>query len=687
MPETGARLSWLPTLELILAGAAGALWYTQGGWVWYRGPGVGAWPLVLIAALWGLRLLWISALPSVSGRRRALRPAVFTGPLILFALSAAVGLWAAYDPALAWAKIWLIIAALGLYWAMAHQPDLLRIHVALALWSGFILLLTVYFVVVQDWEASSVGVPLLATLSQAVGSRLPESLIHRISPNVAGGMLALLLPLTVPLIALARRPPAPDQRRGPTAARFGRGLFVAAGVLALLVGLAGCLVTFSRGAWIALATAAALWAVWRLSGALGPRRRLWVMGGLLLAGGVGAGWMGLLALRGALPDWLPSALSDTIRADLANRLRLLQLGGLLVRDTPFTGIGLGVQEMHLSVYTLLIHVGYLEHLHNTVLDMGIEQSLLGAAAYVGMLITALVWGVGRLQAASMVGHASSDDSDSGPHEPATTVEDRMVARQATLVVESALAAIVVMVGHGLVDDTVYGSRGLLLLFVPFGLLVASGRLIGSVTQPRRSDTAWGFLRALWPAGVVLGLLLAMALGLARGDARQGQARDVSGLDTWKGRWYANLGAVAQARTELSVYDQHRFSELPIDDVRQQVDLARAVAHFEHALAFDPANPTARQRLTSIHLARGDYAQALASMQVLWEAGYRDRITRLLYGDALVAAGRVDEAVEVVRGLEFAEARLLGQAWSRYTRGDDPERAAYAYEAAARLSGD
>ncbi|MGC9520858.1 MAG: O-antigen ligase family protein [Anaerolineae bacterium] len=332
------------------------------------------------------------------------------------------------------------------------------------------------------------------------------------------------------------------------------------------------------GAWPVILAAALLWTVWRASRALGPRRRLWVMAGLVVVGGTLVAGIGLLALRGALPGWLPATAGDAIRTDLANRLRLLRLGGLLIRDTPFTGIGLGVQEMHLSIYTLLIHVGYLEHLHNTALDMGIEQGLPGAAAYVGMLITALVWGAGRLRAASVVGEAPSDDLDAEPQDSTTAVEDRAASRQATLVAESALAAMVVMVGHGLVDDTVYGSRGLLLLFVPFGLLVASGRLLGSGAPAPRATAGSGFLRALWPAGVVLLSLFAMMLGLARAKARPGQARGGPWLDIWKGRWHANVGVIAQARAELSVYDSQRFSELPMDDVRQQVDLSQAAAH-------------------------------------------------------------------------------------------------------------
>ncbi len=133
-----------------------------------------------------------------------------------------------------------------------------------------------------------------------------------------------------------------------------------------------------------------------------------------------------------------------------------------------------------------------------------------------------------------------------------------------------------------------------------------------------------------------------------------------------------------------MYDPEHFHDLTIEAVRREEELDGALAHFERAVALDPTNPTAQQRLTGIALARGAYDEALAAMQVLWDAGYRGRITRLLYGDALVAAGRVEEAVAVTQGLEFARDRLLGQAWSRYSVGADPVRERFARNAAAAV---
>ena len=66
-------------------------------------------------------------------------------------------------------------------------------------------------------------------------------------------------------------------------------------------------------------------------------------------------------------------------------------------------------------------------------------------------------------------------------------------------------------------------------------------------------------------------------------------------------WYANLGAVAQTRAELSQYDYNRFDNPSLDQIRQREDLSAAEAYFSRALAIDPGQATARTRLAQIAL--------------------------------------------------------------------------------------
>jgi hypothetical protein len=97
------------------------------------------------------------------------------------------------------------------------------------------------------------------------------------------------------------------------------------------------------------------------------------------------------------------------------------------------------------------------------------------------------------------------------------------------------------------------------------------------------------------------------------------------------------------------------------------------------------NLTARQRLGAMALSRGEYDQGLAQLQAAWEAGHGDDVTRLLLGDRLVATGQIEEAAEKVRGLTWAEMRLMGQAWYRYWVNEDYGLAADAWRAVVRLN--
>jgi len=145
-------------------------------------------------------------------------------------------------------------------------------------------------------------------------------------------------------------------------------------------------------------------------------------------------------------------------------------------------------------------------------------------------------------------------------------------------------------------------------------------------------------------------------------------------------WFANLGAVHQTRTELSQYDYQHFEDPSLDEIRQQADLTTAERFFTRALELDPCQVTARTRLAQIDLARGEYERALEHVQMAWAGGYRDRVTRLLLGEALVATGQVEAAVEVVHGTSWAVHRFEGQAWYRYWVHEDYGRAADAWRA-------
>ena len=61
----------------------------------------------------------------------------------------------------------------------------------------------------------------------------------------------------------------------------------------------------------------------------------------------------------------------------------------LALDYPITGLGLASYEMPYSSYVLLVHVGYLTHAHNLLLDVWLGQGLLGLLIFGWMLAIAV----------------------------------------------------------------------------------------------------------------------------------------------------------------------------------------------------------------------------------------------------------------------------------------------------------
>ena len=78
--------------------------------LWYLFPQLMAWPLLLGVVPWLFRF-------AHEGRWRWRTP--FDWPLLLFLLTAAVSIWAAYDKEIAWAKFWTIVAGVLLFYAFA----------------------------------------------------------------------------------------------------------------------------------------------------------------------------------------------------------------------------------------------------------------------------------------------------------------------------------------------------------------------------------------------------------------------------------------------------------------------------------------------------------------------------------------------------------------------------------------
>ena len=575
-------------------------------------------------------------------RRRPIPRTPLDLPLLLFLLSAGIGIVTSYDPRGAYAAspwmppagqwiVGLVLAALVFY-ALAGVDGHDRLTWTMALFAGLGAVGAVWFLLTNDWAANLARLPLIGGLGTALQSRAwPRLPIPELNANLAGGLLAMLWFYGLGVAVVGFR----------SALRWQRWLWGVGGAVAAVVTALGLFLTASRGAWLAAAGGAGLAAVWVLAAGL-TRRAGWNRS-QRLAFAVSVVAVLSMAWLAVAIQWVQSSVFDP-DGSIAGRATLYSESLLLARDYLFTGVGTGTFPVIHSTYALLIHVPVMIHVHNMYLHILVEQGLLGLAALMAMLLIPAVLALRALI-------------------PSAKTSPLLLA---------ALAALAVEILHGLVDYPLHGNRSLLFLWVPAAFVLAACRApVDPAGAPSpRSEAAWGGRVPLRAPAFAAGGLLLVAV--------------VAAVLFWRpiaAAWNANLGALTQTRAELQRYDYRHFGDPTLHQVRRAVDLSSAERYFRQALDLDPTNATALTRLAAIALDRSDYAGGSSLVQTAWDAGHRDRITRLLYGDALLAAGDVDAAVEVVRGLRYARDRFLGQVWN-YQQDGDQQRADYAAAAAA-----
>ncbi len=590
-----------PYINLLATGVAAAIWYVA--------PQLGPWPLVLAVLPWLWRL-------ERKGRWDWHSP--FDWPLLLFVLTAGVAVWSAYNREAAWAKFWPIVGGVFLFYAFgafANSKEELafskRSGAETAAWLLAIFggLVTFYMLVTHDWNEYPAPTTMLTNLGLGLQGPLPTLPLHRLHPNVIGGILAMLLPFAVGLSWFAARQQA--------------WLETGIGVVAAGLMLFGLLLTGSRGAWLALAAAFVLALLWGFLGwIVGEKssRRLWfvgILGFLILVG------LGVILLAPDVPRGMIERLPALGGGD--SRLDLFRNSLILVEDYPFIGAGLDGYMMLYSTYAYLLHVGFIVHSHNLYLDVAIEQGLFGLLALVWMWI--------------LFGIALWRESEDGYLSMATGI--------------AALSLTTILL-HGLVEDALYGSRAVMLLFIPLAFALpypASARV--AARRP-----SWIALAPV--AGMAVVVLLIWGSSL-------------------RSHWTSNMAAVQQSQAELSRYS---WPEWPIQDaLRRELDLSVVIDGYQKALVLNPGNASANRRLGQIELSLGEYETALPLLQAAYEARPWDNATRQMLGEALLLNGQTAEGQALLAGVNNAQNQLGAREY--WYRSIGAEETAVSLESVAR----
>jgi len=505
---------------------------------------------------------------------------------ILFLATGIMGVWTAFDQASAWRRLALIAAGMVLMvviWGVGRvwgERALAWLALGCAPAAG---LLGAYFMLSFDWAGNGVkklpGLYQVGLWIQATRPAVPVP--ENLHPNVAASGLSLLICLGAGgLIWLWLR------RRG-----WVHKLLAALAALALAAAGLALVFTVARGAWLGLVAGilAAAYRRWQSRGQHSATAR-WLVRALAAVAVIGMAVALWLALTSSA--FTPAGGgSNTV----VNRLALWQHALDLIRDYPFTGSGLGSTMMVHAVYVMLIHVGFIPHMHNLFLQIAIEQGIFGLAAFLILLALALwrAWLAAR--------------SSGG------------------ILALAAAAAAIAMIVHGLADAGLYASRMVPLMFLPIGFGLG-------LTRPDPTPAR----RRLMPAILIVALSPAIALLLL--------------LPFTRAAWQANLGAVEQSRIELSRYHwpKPRF----IDQVRRESasDLAPAIAHYRAALALNPGQATANRRLGQIELSLGEYEAARQHLQRAYQTAPGQQATRASLGESYAIAGQSDEAIRLWRSV-------------------------------------
>lgn len=521
-------------LALVCALVAAFLWEASASFGWL--------PLAIGLLPWGLRIL--------TGRF-PFRRTPLDLPLALFLASALIAVWAAYDrPAALW-KLWLLLAAALIFYAIAGLEARDMWAVA-KIWGFFAILIAAYDLLTHDWVANPAKIEAINQAGLSWMAVRPQVRGPNMHPNFVSGITAPILPF---VLALAVR--AWQQRRLPSGL-----LYSAASALILLV----LLLSTTRGAWLALAGTAALLLWWVLSHRLARRiawdgRVLFVLVLVVVMAPLAVFLLArqelLIALTGSLPG--PSATES--------RLGLMIATADLAADVPFTGGGLYAFPGLYSTYIRVTPEYIWPHGHNVYLDVALEQGILGLMS-LGWIALASLWWLLR-------------SPDSGP-EP--------VLRAA------ALASLLIMAIHGLVSDNIYHTAMTPFLLVVPGIAVVLEREYQrtAVKTPSHAELVLGRRRRV-VAVAVAGLALVLLGLLFRNPL-------VSA-------WYANLGAVEMARVELAGWGSGARNE-----ALTAADLEPAEGLFERALAHNPSNRTAHHRLGLIAMQRRDFPTAIRNLE-------------------------------------------------------------------------
>jgi len=518
----------------------------------------------------------------------------------MFVIGAASGVWTAYDQPAAIEKFWLILGGVFLFYALAGQraANIWPLLIGVAFFGGGVGL---YFLLTHNWNEAPAKIDSFNQLGLQLMNLRPVIFqnLHQLHPNVAGGIIALLFPCTVAAMVRMLR-----ERR------FLLALLVAAALGIMILALA---LTTSRGAWIALFGGLVAWLMWigakDMSNSLFlSRRKTLGLTGLALSGiALSAVLLSPRGLSGFF-DRLPGP------ASAGSRLQLAQDAFDLAGDYWLTGAGLNSFDGLYSQYIQVIPFHAVIHSHNLFLNVLIEEGVLGFVS-LGAILALSFWWL----------------SDPKLSDYRRSIHGFSLAAGATF------ATLAILCLHGLVDDPLYGSRGILLLWFPVG--------ITAMLFPSRQSLRELIQSAQSSALILLGIITVLAALLL-----------LAFRSPILSTWHSTLGAIDMARVELAGYPSGEWS-----DGSEVAGMDTAVAQFNRALLYDRDNRTAWHRLGLVAMLNRDFEAAADSLYNAYLLDRDHRGIRKSLAYAYLWSGDLEQAMPLLQEIPEAEQELTNYA--------------------------
>ena len=470
-------------------------------------------------------------------------PTGMEAPLALLVLMALVGFWISADPAMSWAKLWGIVLQVALFYGVANG---LRSVKGVRWMAGLLLAVTVGVALLSlvgtDWASVRlIDLPWLYDRLPNLVRGLPGSGVpvatDLFNPRHVGATMAMLLPVALALLF------------------FGRNLWLrllSAG--AIVIGGLTLLLSQPPQAILGLALALLLLLAWRSRWFL-----LAIPLGLLaVAGGVLAYGPSRAALALLSMDH-PLGIAVVLRLDIWSR------AWAMVRDMPFTGVGLNTFPVIQTHFYPGFLLGPESHAHNLFLQTAVDLGLPGLWALLWLLVAFAV--------------------------TARRAYLATVDRELRALVVGLAAGVLAFVGYGLVDAVTLGAKPAGALFVMLGLapaiLAVERARVGAQAPAARRESRYKAARRVAVPLASLGILL-LAVALA------------APATPW-----LNLGAI---RAHQLLVNARATGAV------ESGDLEAALGPLRRAAARDPGNVYLADLLGTLYAWQGDYEAALDALE-------------------------------------------------------------------------